>query len=177
MQDTARRDTTTRARGDTVRRRLPGDTTRAPTDSAGNLAGSLPPGFENLDLRLNSRLEAKGEQVRNDRCGSSQLFATAFRCRGTFQPSFDFQFNLITRGTVADRIHVDVDYDTQREFDASNNISIRYQGKESELLQRLEIGNVSFAPPTSRFITSGIPSGNYGVQALGRMGPMRFAAI
>ncbi|HUQ83963.1 MAG TPA: cell surface protein SprA, partial [Gemmatimonadaceae bacterium] len=177
MQDTARRDTTARAARDTVRRRAPGDTTRAAADSAGNLAGSLPPGFENLDLRLNSRLEAKGEQVRNDRCGSSQLFATAFRCRGTFQPSFDFQFNLVTRGTVADRIHVDVDYDTQREFDASNNISIRYQGKESELLQRVEIGNVSFAPPTSRFITSGIPSGNYGVQALGRMGPMRFAAI
>jgi hypothetical protein len=83
----------------------------------------------------------------------------------------------VTRGTVADRIHVDVDYDTQREFDASNNISIRYEGKESELFQRVEVGNVSFAPPTSRFMTSGIPSGNYGLQALGRVGPMRFAAI
>jgi hypothetical protein len=156
---------------------VPGDTTGAKADSAGNLAGSLPPGFENLDLRLNSRLEAKGEQVKNDRCGSIQLFASGFRCQGSFQPAFDFQFNLLTRGTVADRVHVDVDYDTQREFDASNRISIRYEGKESEFLQRLEVGNVSFAPPTSRFITSGIPSGNYGVQAAGRVGPMRFSAI
>ena len=120
----------------------------------------MPPGFEKLDLRLNSRLEAKGEQVKNDRCGSVQLFATAFRCQGTFQPAFDFQFNLLTKGTVADRVHVDVDYDSQREFDASNKISIRYEGKQSEFLQRLELGNVSFAPPASRFITSGIPAGN-----------------
>ena len=61
LQDTVRRDTTTRrAPGDTVRRRAPGDTSRTPSDSAGNLTGTLPPGFENLDLRLNSRLEAKG---------------------------------------------------------------------------------------------------------------------
>jgi hypothetical protein len=186
VQDTVRRDTTsrrtradtTRQPGDTIRRpRAPGDTTKAPADTAGNLSASLPPGFEKLDLRLNSRLEAKGEQVKNDRCGSVQLFATGFRCQGTFQPTFDFQFNLLTKGTVADRVHVDVDYDTQREFDASNNISIRYEGKPSEVLQRLEVGNVSFAPPTSRFITSGIPSGNYGVQAGGQVGPMRFSAI
>jgi hypothetical protein len=187
VQDTVRRDSTARRRpsadttrqpGDTIRRpRAPGDTIRTGADSAGNLAGSLPPGFENLDLRLSSRLEAKAEQVKNNRCGSIQLFATGFRCQGTFQPAFDFQFNLLTKGTVADRVHVDVDYDTQREFDASNNISIRYEGKGSEFLQRLEVGNVSFAPPTSRFITSGIPSGNYGVQAMGQLGAMRFAAI
>ena len=184
VQDTVRRDTTTRRpSADTTRRdstagRRPGaDTSRAPTDTTAGKGSQLPPGFENLDLRLSSRLEAKGEQVRNDRCGSVQFFATAVRCQGTFQPAFDFQFNLLTRGTVADRIHVDVDYDTQREFDASNNISIRYEGKESSLLQRLEIGNVSFAPPTSRFLTSGIPSGNYGLQAVGRVGSMRFAAI
>jgi len=169
VQDTTRRPPRDTVRADTTAR----DTTRAPGDTTRR----LPPGFENLDLRLDSRLEAKGEQVRNDRCGSIQLFSSGFRCRGTFQPAFDFQFNLVTKGTVADRIHVDVDYDTQREFDASNNISVRYEGKGSSLLQRVEVGNVSFAPPPSRFLTSGIPSGNYGVQAVGRAGPMRFAAI
>src|SRR5215211_8886303 len=96
VQDTVRRDTTTRRApadtirqpGDTLRRRpAAGDSARAKTDSAGNLAGSLPPGFETLDLRLSSRLEAKGEQVKNDRCGSIQLFASAFRCQGSFQPT------------------------------------------------------------------------------------------
>ena len=72
---------------------------------------------------------------------------------------------------------VNVDYDSQREFDASNNIFIKYQGKEKEKLQTLEVGNVSFVTPTSRFLTSGIPSNNYGVQATGLWGPMRFSTI
>ena len=176
VQDTTRRPPPDSARRDTTARPPGADTIRAPGDTTPKVT-PLPPGFENLDLRLSSRLEAKGEQVRNDRCGSIQLFSSGFRCRGTFQPAFDFQFNLVTRGTVADRIHVDVDYDTQREFDASNNISVRYEGEERSFLERLEVGNVSFAPPPSRFLTSGIPSGNYGIQAVGRAGPMRFAAI
>src|SRR4029078_9252848 len=75
------------------------------------------------------------------------------------------------------RVHVDVDYDTQREFDASNTISVNYEGKGNELLQRLEIGNVTFQPPASRFITAGIPSGNYGVQAIAKLGSMRLKTI
>ncbi len=99
------------------------------------------------------------------------------RCRGAFTPQFDFKFGLLTGGTVAERLHVNVDYDSQREFDASNNISVYYEGKPDEILKRVEVGNVSFVPPPSRFITSGIPSGNYGVQAVGQLGPMHFRAI
>ncbi|HEY6089868.1 MAG TPA: cell surface protein SprA [Gemmatimonadaceae bacterium] len=74
-------------------------------------------------------------------------------------------------------MHVNLDYDTQREFDASNNISIYYEGKGNEFLQRLEIGNVTFQPPASRYITAGIPSGNYGVQAVTKLGSMRLKTI
>ena len=38
----------------------------------------------------------------------------------------------------ADRVKVDVDYDTQREFDGSNQISIAYQGTPASRLQRVE---------------------------------------
>ena len=92
-------------------------------------------------------------------------------------PLLDFQFNARSGGVVAERIHVDVDYDTQREFDGSNNISINYEGKGNELLQRLEIGNVTFQPPVSRYITAGIPSGNYGIQAITKLGPARVRTI
>jgi len=72
---------------------------------------------------------------------------------------------------------VNLDYDTQREFDASNNISIYYEGKRNEFVQRLEVGNVTFQPPSSRYITAGIPSGNYGIQAITKIGAMRVKAI
>ncbi|HEX2781414.1 MAG TPA: hypothetical protein VHM30_18065, partial [Gemmatimonadaceae bacterium] len=133
--------------------------------------------YADLSLKLNTRLEAKGEKAQTAPCLAYDLAAAYGGCRSPIAPSFNFQFNVLSGGVVADRVHVDVDYDSQREFDASNNLSIYYQGKQNEVIQRLEVGNVTFAPPPSRFITAGIPSGNYGVQALGQLGPMRFRAI
>ncbi|HZO18118.1 MAG TPA: cell surface protein SprA [Gemmatimonadaceae bacterium] len=133
--------------------------------------------YADLGLHLTSRIETKIERDRNERCRSSDLLTPFASCAGTIQPQMDFQFNVQTGGVVADRIHVNVDYDSEREFDASNNISIYYQGKPDEMLHRLEVGNVSFAAPASRFITAGIPSGNYGLQAVGQIGPMQFRSI
>ncbi len=131
-----------------------------------------------LGIALNSRLESKLQRTKNERCTAAQLTIIGNSCFGSFQPpSFDFQFNVRTGGVVADRVNVNVDYDSQREFDASNNISVFYQGKTDEALQRLEVGNVTFQPPPSRFLTAGIPSGNYGIQSTGQIGPMRFTSI
>jgi len=131
-----------------------------------------------LGIVLDSRLESKLQRSKNERCTAAQLTVIGNACLGSFQPpSFDFQFNLRTGGVVADRVNVNVDYNSQREFDASNNISIFYQGKSDELLQKLEVGNVSLQIPPSRFLTAGIPSGNYGIQATGQVGPMRFTSI
>ena len=155
---------------------LPRDTTVAGLPSQ-TLPGSVPvTDYADLALKLNTRLELKGERAQTSPCLTIEL-ASLGTCRSPLVPNFNFQFNVLSGGVVADRVHVDVDYDSQREFDASNNLSIYYQGKPNEVLQRLEVGNVTFAPPPSRFITAGIPSGNYGVQALGQVGPMRFRAI
>ncbi len=141
--------------------------------SAADLFGD----YADLGLQLQSRLEIKMARNKNDRCTSSQIFSIGSSCQGSFQPTFDFQFNVRSGGVVADRVHINVDYDSQRQFDASNNINVYYEGKSDEMIQRLEVGNVSFSPPASRFITGGIPSGNYGLQAIGQLGPMRFRAI
>src|SRR4051812_15253017 len=116
--------------------------------------------YADLGLQLDGRLELRGEKNQSALCSSSFGFDQAANCRNFFAPLFDFQFAAKSGGVVADRIHVNLDYDTQREFDASNNISIYYEGKRSEFLQRLEIGNVTFQPPASRYITAGVPSGN-----------------
>lgn len=145
----------------------------APPSDVDDLLG----GLGDLGISLNSRLESKVQRSRNDRCTAAQLTIVGNNCFGIFQPAFDFQFNVRTGGVVAERVLMNVDYDSQREFDASNNISVRYQGKTDEILQTLEVGNVTFQPPASRFLTSGIPSGNYGIQATGQFGPMRFTSI
>jgi hypothetical protein len=133
--------------------------------------------FDGLTIRLDTRIEAKTQRTKNERCFASILFRAGFECRAPFTPSFDAQFGLQTAGGFTDRTRLDVDYDTQREFDGSNAISLSYSGKPNDWLQKVEIGNVSFLPPPSRFITSGIPSGNFGFQAAARFGPVNLQAI
>lgn len=133
--------------------------------------------YADLGLQLQSRVETRFERDRNERCQATDLLSPIDNCQGAFQPQFNFQFAMKTGGVVANRLHLNVDYDTQREFDASNNISVYYEGKPNDIIKRVEAGNVSFTPPPSRFITAGIPSGNYGIQAVGQLGPMNFQAI
>jgi len=133
--------------------------------------------YADLGLQIDGRLEFRGEKNQSALCSSTFLFDPAANCRSAYEPLVDFQFAAKSGGIVADRVHVNLDYDTQREFDASNNISIYYEGKPSEFVQRLEIGNVTFQPPASRYITAGIASGNYGIQAVTKIGSMRLKTI
>jgi cell surface protein SprA len=132
---------------------------------------------EPLSLNLRTRIETKLERNQNERCTAGQSLVAFTSCRGGFQPIFGVEFNILSSGTLAQRFNVNLDFDSEREFDASNNISLYYKGKPNERLQRLEVGNVSFTPPPSRFITSGIPSGNYGVQAIANIGGARVRLV
>lgn len=126
--------------------------------------------YADLGIQVDSRLEFRNEKDETNRCQGATYFLTANTCHSAYEPSLDFQYALRSAGVVADRVHVNVDYDSQREFDASNTISISFEGKQNEFLQKLEVGNVTFQPPPSRFITAAIPSGNYGVQAVANLG-------
>jgi len=132
--------------------------------------------YSDIGLQLNGRLEVRGEKNQTARCGGA-FVNPLINCRTAFESLLDFQFSALSGGVVAERVHVNLDYDTKREFDASNNISLYYEGKGGEFIQRIEAGNVTFQPPASRFITAGIPSGNYGVQAITKLGPMRLKTI
>ncbi|MEI6739242.1 MAG: cell surface protein SprA [Gemmatimonadaceae bacterium] len=150
-----------------------------PADSARLLGTGTPTDnpLAGLGMALNARLESKLARTRNLRCTAAQLTLLSNSCAGAFQPAFDFQFSLRTAGVVAERLHLNVDYDSQREFDASNAISVFYQGKAGEVLQKLEVGNVNFPAPVSRFLTAGIPAGNYGIQATGQFGALRVTSM
>ena len=89
----------------------------------------------------------------------------------------EIQFGVQVGGTITDRIHVDVDYDQRREFDAANNINIYYEGGQGELLQRLEMGDVSLDLPASRYLARGIPAGNFGFKAAARVGGVDVEAV
>jgi hypothetical protein len=131
-----------------------------------------------LGLDMTARLELTLDRLRNARCTAADAFSLASGCVGGFPtPTVEEQFNVRAGGVVGDRVHLNVDFDTEREFNANNAITVYYQGLEDEILQRVDVGTVTFQVPGSRFITSGIPSNSFGVQAEAQLGPLSLRSI
>lgn len=131
--------------------------------------------YAELGMRVTGRGEMGGAWNRFKPC----TYSAMVDCNPSLFPRLkpDVQFGVQVGGTISDRIHVDVDYDQRREFDAANNINVFYQGLEDEVIQRLEVGDVSIQLPQSRYITQGIPAGNFGFKATGELGPMTFQSV
>ena len=131
--------------------------------------------FADLALQVRSRMELGSDWSRFRPC--DQQFKES--CNPTLVPQLnpDVQFGVQVAGTLLDRVQVDVDFDQAREFDAANRINIFYEGGEDDILRRLEVGDVTFRLPASRFLNEGIPAGNFGFQAEGQLGPMDFQAV
>ncbi len=89
----------------------------------------------------------------------------------------DFQLRALARGTISDRFHVDVDFDQTREFNATNDLHVYYQGKPGEILEFAEVGQVSLPLPRSRYLSRGIPAGNFGFRTDARLGPMTLRGV
>lgn len=131
--------------------------------------------YADLALRVRSRMELGGDWSRFQPC--DEQFKVSCNPNLIPQLSPDVQFGVQVAGTIVDRIHVDVDFDQSREFDAANRINLFYEGGEDDILRRLEVGDVTFRLPSSRFLTEGIPAGNFGFQAEGQLGPLDFQAV
>ncbi len=156
-------------------------------DTVAVIAEEPPPPAEGLEglaqladlgLDLSAHLEMNLDQLRADRCSSVDINNPATGCQAGFPtPSFDQQFRVRSGGVVSDRIHVDVDFDSEREFNANNNINVWYEGLDDEVLRRIEVGDVTFRPPPSRFITGSIPANSFGIQAEAQVGPLELRSI
>lgn len=149
---------------------------QAPGDGRGVLG--LSPKYADLTMDGQVRLELRTDRLRNERCSPALLLDPNSGCRGGFKaPRLDNQVNLRSGGTIGRRIHINVDYDTERDFSANNNVQVYYQGLEDEIIRRIEVGTVSFQPPQSRFITAAIPANNFGVNARFELGPLQVQTL
>ncbi|HEV8176955.1 MAG TPA: hypothetical protein VGP44_04635, partial [Gemmatimonadales bacterium] len=150
------------------------------TGTRGQRRGVLGLSQKYADLALDGqvRLELRTDRLRNERCSPALLLDPNSGCRGGFKPPrLDNQVNLRSGGTIGQRVHINVDYDTERDFGANNDIQVYYEGLEDEIIRRIEVGTVTFQPPPSRFITAGIPANNFGVNARFDVGSFQFQAL
>lgn len=67
------------------------------------------------------------------------------RSRKTNSFDFDEKINLNIKGSVGDKMNLNLDYDTEATFryDAQK-LNLKYEGKEDEVVKLIEAGNVSF---------------------------------
>ena len=101
------------------------------------------------------------------------------RCDPSAIPTIrpDFQLKATVKGTISERVFVDVDFDQSREFDATNNLNVYYRGLPGEILEEAEVGEVSLTLPSSQFISRNIPAGNFGLRAQSRLGPLTVEGV
>ena len=65
------------------------------------------------------------------------------RLRRVSHFDFDNQINLSVIGKIGDKVDMKVNYNTEATFDYENKMNINYEGKEDEILRKIEAGNVS----------------------------------
>jgi hypothetical protein len=157
---------------------LPVTLSKAARDTAGPGPGILPGAiseYADIGMMIRGRGELGGAWNRYSPCDPGQQLT----CKPSLFPQLrpDVQFGVIVGGTISERVHVNVDYDQTREFDAANNINVYYQGLPDEIIQRVEVGDVSIRLPASRYLTQGIPAGNFGFKATGQLGPVDFQTV
>jgi hypothetical protein len=134
--------------------------------------------YADLGIDLRARLEVRFDRLRNANCTAADVGNAGVGCEGGFPtPTLDEQFRVLAGGIVSQRFHINVDFDTEREFSVNNNINVWYQGLEDEILRRVEVGNVTFRTPPSRFVTAAIPANSFGIMADAQMGPVEFTGI
>jgi hypothetical protein len=128
----------------------------------------------NVELNLDGQLELEisTDRFKNLRCTAFQLQDPLSGCQPKFTaPRIDNRLDIQVDGVIGQRVFVDVNLDTQRDYTNANTIRAYYQGLQDEVLQRVDVGTVQFRPPPSRFLTAGIPINNFGVSAVVEYGP------
>lgn len=98
-------------------------------------------GIIDIQPRGSAELTFKGEfnRVENP--------AFDIRQQRTGQFKFDQNINLNVNGTIADRINLGINYDTESQFQFDNQIKLNYEGDEDEIVQGIELGNINMPVP------------------------------
>ena len=92
----------------------------------------------------------------------------------TINPTFEQNLRLNIQGTIGDKLTIRTDWDTERTFDFENRLSIRYQGYEDEILQSIEMGNVTMQTGNS-LIRGG--SALFGIKSEAKFGPLSLTTV
>jgi cell surface protein SprA len=87
---------------------------------------------------------------------------------------FDQQINMSVTGKIGEKLTVNANFDNNNSFDFQNNMKVEYTGFKEDILQKLEIGNVSL--PLNNTLIQGSQN-LFGVKAQMQFGKMTVTSI
>ena len=97
------------------------------------------------------------------------------RNRKTTAFDFDEKINLNVNGKVGDKVNMNLNYNTDATFDFdSQNLKLKYEGKEDEIIKLVEGGNVSF--PSNNSLVKGASS-LFGIRTDMQFGRLKLQAV
>jgi len=127
-------------------------------------------GPNRINLRINGSVDVHGafRSTESDVVTSNPLDQVRN------EPDFNQEVQVNVRGEIGDKLKIDADWNTQRQFEYENQLKVKYTGYDDEIIQSIEAGNVSLATNTT-FISSS--QALFGIKAGLQMGPLKLTAL
>ncbi len=95
--------------------------------------------------------------------------------RSTFGFDFDMKINLHVNGKIGDKVNMNLNYNSGATFDYdAQNLKLKYEGKEDEIIKLVEAGNVSM--PSNMSLVPGVSS-LFGVRTDLQFGKLKMQAV
>ncbi len=126
-------------------------------------------GKNEVDLRVNGSADIRPAFI------YEKTAQQAIIGRGSqLTPEFRMDLRLGVAGTIGDKMKVNVDWDTNRDFDYQNQLELIYTGYEDEIIQSIEAGNVFLQTPSS-LIRGG--QSLFGIKSEFQLGAFRLTTV
>ncbi|MBI3788477.1 MAG: cell surface protein SprA, partial [Ignavibacteriales bacterium] len=104
----------------------------------------------------------------------SDLFVNNPLAQSRNEPNFSQEVQVNVKGEIGDKLKIDADWNTHRQFEYENQLKVRYTGYEDEIVQSVEAGNVSLNTSSS-FI--GSSAALFGIKAAFQFGPLKLTTV
>ncbi|MFK7848368.1 MAG: cell surface protein SprA [Rhodothermales bacterium] len=127
-------------------------------------------GTTDIDLRVNGQANINaGFNIRQ----SDQQ--TALTGKATqVDPEFRQDLRLGIVGRIGDKMNIDVNWDTERDFDYQNQLKLHYEGYDDDIIKSIEAGNVFLQTP-STLIRGG--QSLFGIKSEFQIGGIQFQTV
>ena len=127
-------------------------------------------GTTDIDLRVNG--QANINAGFNIRKSDQQTSITGRETQ--VDPEFRQDLRLGIVGSIGDKMKIDVNWDTERDFDYQNQLKLHYEGYDDDIIKSIEAGNVFLQTPSS-LIRGG--QSLFGIKSEFQVGGIQFQTV